>query len=31
MLVLFTFLFGPGMYPSFLVVQKLGLFNAYCR
>ncbi|MEU5153980.1 carbohydrate ABC transporter permease [Glycomyces sp. NPDC021274] len=29
MLVLFTFLFGPGMYPSFLVVQKLGLFNDY--
>ncbi len=29
MLVLFTFLFGPGMYPSYLVVQKLGLFNNY--
>ena len=29
MLVLFTFLFGPGMYPSFLVIQKLGLFNDY--
>ncbi|MDA1361405.1 carbohydrate ABC transporter permease [Glycomyces luteolus] len=29
MLVLFTFLFGPGLYPSFLVVQKLGLFNNY--
>ncbi|MEU5873255.1 carbohydrate ABC transporter permease [Glycomyces sp. NPDC047369] len=29
MLVLFTFLFAPGMYPSFLVVQKLGLLNTY--
>ncbi|THV38579.1 carbohydrate ABC transporter permease [Glycomyces buryatensis] len=29
MLVLFTFLFAPGMYPQFLVVQKLGLFNSY--
>jgi putative aldouronate transport system permease protein len=28
-LILLTFLFGPGMYPSFLVVQKLGLFNSY--
>ncbi|GAA2149221.1 carbohydrate ABC transporter permease [Glycomyces algeriensis] len=27
--ILLTFLFGPGMYPSFLVVQKLGLFNSY--
>jgi putative aldouronate transport system permease protein len=29
MLVLFTFLFAPGLYPSFLVVQKLGLFDNY--
>ena len=29
MLILFTFLFQPGMYPSFLVVQQLGLFNSY--
>jgi putative aldouronate transport system permease protein len=29
MLVLFTFLFAPGMLPSFLVVQKLGLFDSY--
>jgi putative aldouronate transport system permease protein len=29
MLVLFTFLFAPGLYPSFLVVQSLGLFNSY--
>lgn len=29
MLILFTFLFAPGMYPSFLVVQSLGLFNSY--
>ncbi|WP_051325791.1 carbohydrate ABC transporter permease [Glycomyces tenuis] len=29
MLILFTFLFAPGMYPSFLVVQKLGLFDSY--
>ncbi|WP_199033791.1 carbohydrate ABC transporter permease [Glycomyces salinus] len=29
MLVLFTFLFAPGMYPQFLVVQKLGLFDNY--
>jgi putative aldouronate transport system permease protein len=29
MLVLFTFLFAPGMYPSFLVVQKLGLLDTY--
>jgi putative aldouronate transport system permease protein len=28
-LILLTFLFGPGMYPSFLVVQQLGLFNSY--
>lgn len=28
-LILLTFLFGPGMYPSFLVVQNLGLFNTY--
>ncbi|MDN3238113.1 carbohydrate ABC transporter permease [Glycomyces tritici] len=27
--ILLTFLFGPGMFPSFLVVQKLGLFNSY--
>ncbi|WP_112134300.1 carbohydrate ABC transporter permease [Glycomyces dulcitolivorans] len=27
--ILLTFLFGPGMYPSFLVVQQLGLFNSY--
>ncbi|MCD0444943.1 carbohydrate ABC transporter permease [Glycomyces sp. A-F 0318] len=29
MLVLFTFLFGPGMYPSYLVVQQLGLLDTY--
>ncbi|THV30606.1 carbohydrate ABC transporter permease [Glycomyces paridis] len=29
MLVLFTFLFAPGMYPSYLVVQKLGLLDSY--
>lgn len=29
LLILFTFLFAPGMYPNFLVVQKLGLFNSY--
>ncbi|GAB4002214.1 hypothetical protein GCM10029992_39810 [Glycomyces albus] len=29
MLVLFTFLFTPGMYPQFLVVQNLGLFDNY--
>lgn len=29
MLVLFTFLFSPGMYPSYMVVQKLGLLDSY--
>jgi putative aldouronate transport system permease protein len=29
MLVLFTFLFGPGMFPSYLVVQQLGLLDTY--
>ncbi|MFB9661640.1 carbohydrate ABC transporter permease [Glycomyces mayteni] len=29
MLVLFTFLFGPGMYPSYLVVKQLGLLDTY--
>lgn len=29
MLVLLTFLFGPGIIPSYLVVQNLGLLNTY--
>ncbi|WP_327712512.1 carbohydrate ABC transporter permease [Streptomyces sp. NBC_00464] len=29
MLVLFTFLFPPGMIPSFLVVKELGLLDSY--
>lgn len=27
--VLFTFLFGPGMIPQFLLVKELGLLNSY--
>lgn len=29
LLVLFTFLFPPGMIPSFLLVKNLGLLNSY--
>ena len=29
LLVLFTFLFPPGMIPSFLVVKELGMLNSY--
>ncbi|MEU9652083.1 carbohydrate ABC transporter permease [Streptomyces sp. NPDC048110] len=29
LLVLFTFLFPPGMIPGFLVVKELGLLNSY--
>jgi putative aldouronate transport system permease protein len=29
MLILLTFVFAPGMYPSFLVIRNLGLFNSY--
>lgn len=29
MIVLLTFLFGPGLIPSYLVVQNLGLLNSY--
>lgn len=29
LVVLFTFLFGPGMIPQFLLVKELGLLNSY--
>jgi putative aldouronate transport system permease protein len=28
-LVLFTFLFAPGLIPNYLLVKQLGLLNSY--